>query len=278
MKITKILVGSFLTLGLVFASCEKEENLAGNNADSSIETTTVNESNDLRAGKLTIGYYHNEILEEMILTHRVMTRENEEEVYRDIKALAESYMGGEAFDYAAYLSYEGHYIPNSDLSMDEAITTIEGTLITDMAESLSAGDYITDAELAYYSDFNDEFYATTNYEDASAIIASYITTIAGDRALSTTEKDRLAYSFDIGKHSLDYWEAEAADGVESNWDVIVTASTERRPKWITVLLKVGADLCGGAVGGGIGFAIGGPIGAGVGGAAGGAAASAFMFN
>lgn len=272
MKKTKLLLGAFLALGVAFYACEKES------VTETQQTEVVNNGQN-RTGEHTIGYYHNEILGEVIATFRVMTPDNEADVYAEIQILSESYFDGDAPSYAELNTYREGYIPNSYLSMDEAELTIEGTLISDMANKLAEEDYITSSELDYYTSFNDEFYATESFDGAESVLDSYIDAINSDVSLTEEESDRLGDAFDIGKHSFSYWRTEAESGASSSWEVFSSIGDERRGgRLIRALLKVGADLCGGAVGGGIGFAIGGPIGAGIGGAAVGGACSAFMFN
>ncbi len=268
---SKLMYGMVLSLSaLFFSACEK---------DTEVQTVNEKEITSSRDEDLSVGYYHNEILDEIIFTYRDVTADNEEAIYADIKALTETYKPGyDVFSYADFDHYRSAYIPNSYLSMEDAMSVVGTTLIGDVAANLYADGLMSSAEKAYYTDFGDEFFATTDYDGAKATIDSYISAIRLDDALSEAEALRLEQSFDIGLFSLLYWETEAALGTSSSWDVISRLSEDRRPpRWLTVLLKVGADICGGAVGAGVG-SLAGPVGT-VGGAlAGGSAASAFMFN
>jgi hypothetical protein len=272
MKTKKISASLMLASFFFIAACEKEKVEA-------IEDSVVAENvTDNRGGDRTVGYYHNEILDEIITKYRVVNTENMEDVYGDIKILSEGYVGGETFNYADYESYKSTYIPYSDLSMVEAEVRFENDLISETANRLFGARLITAAELSYYARFNDAFFASRDYANANTIVASYKSEIRNDRTLSAIQKSRLNTSFDIAEYSLFYWETESEKGILSAWPVIADNSEERRPKWITALLKIGADICGGAVGAGVGTAIGGPVGTVVGGLAGGSAASAGMFN
>lgn len=272
MKTKKISLGLMFASLFFVASCEKEKVEA-------IEDSVVPENvTDNRGGDHTVGYYHNEILDEIITKYRVVNAENMEDVYGDVKILSEGYVGGETFNYAEYQSYGETYIPHFDMTMEETGDVFKNDLISGMAANLNAARYITDSEESYYSKFNDEFYATKNYDEASAIVATYRAEITADRGLSEDELNRLNISFDIAEYSLFYWSTESDKGAKSAWPVISDGADDRMPKWLRVLLKVGADICGGAVGAGVGFAVGGVGGAIVGGVGLGAGCSAGMFN
>ncbi len=274
MKTKKIGVGLMLASFFFIASCEKDQIEI---AEDSVVSENVND-NDNRGGEHTVGYYHNEILDEIITKYRVVNAENMEAIYGDVKTLSEGYVGGKTFNYADYQKYGETYIPYFEMSMEETGDVFENDLISGMATKLNADRLITDSEESYYSRFNDEFYASKDYADAVSIVAAYRTEITNDRKLSKNEFDRLNTSFDIAEYSLFYWNTESEKGARSAWPVIADGADDRMPKWLRVLLKVGADICGGAVGAGVGFALGGPGGAVVGGLAGGSGASIGMFN
>ena len=260
-------------LPLFMLACEKDEK------DENPEVNSANDQiSETRDGEYSVGYYHNEILNEVITIFRVVTPDNSEAIYEEIKSLSETYYPGhETFDYGTFDEARSTYIPDSYMTMEDVIDASDLDLFEVVGTNLNDADLITDAEKNYYTDFGVEFFESANFDEANTVIASYVRAVNLDESLSEQEVIRLQLSFDIGKYSLSYWDNEMELGADSRWDVISSRSEDRRPRWITALLKIGADICGGAVGAGVG-SLGGPVGTVIGGLAGGSAASGLMWN